>query len=47
MQKLKKKPEAKPAAPTPKVCPFCCTEIAVKAIRCPNCTSELEYKPGK
>lgn len=44
---LKKKPEAKPAAPTTKTCPFCCTEISIKATRCPNCTSELEYKPAK
>lgn len=34
-------PEA-PAAPTTKVCPFCCTEIAIEAVRCPHCTSELE-----
>ena len=24
-----------------KKCPFCCTEIDLKACRCPNCTSEL------
>lgn len=35
---LKKKEEA---APTTKKCPFCCTEIDIKACRCPNCTSEL------
>ena len=28
-------------APTTKKCPFCCTEIDLKACRCPNCTSEL------
>ena len=28
-------------APTTKKCPFCCTEIDIKACRCPNCTSEL------
>ena len=28
-------------APTTKVCPFCDTEISVKATRCPNCTSQL------
>lgn len=27
--------------PTTKKCPFCCTEIAIKATRCPHCTSEL------
>ena len=38
---LKKKDE--PAAePTTKVCPFCQSEISIKATRCPNCTSELK-----
>ena len=39
---LKKKPEAKPAAPTTKICPFCQSEISIKATRCPHCTSELK-----
>lgn len=30
------------AAPTTKDCPRCCSSIAVKATRCPHCTSELE-----
>ena len=30
------------AEPTTKACPYCCTEIAIKATRCPNCTSELK-----
>lgn len=38
---LKKKDE-KPAAPTTKVCPFCQSEISIKATRCPHCTSELK-----
>ena len=38
---LKKKEEA-PAAPTTKKCPFCQTEIDIKATRCPHCTSELK-----
>ena len=37
----KKKEEEVPAAPTTKVCPFCKTEIAIDATRCPHCTSEL------
>ncbi|MGM9649370.1 MAG: large conductance mechanosensitive channel protein MscL [Butyricicoccaceae bacterium] len=37
------KPEA-PAAPTTKVCPFCKSEIAIEATRCPHCTSELAEK---
>ena len=36
-----KKPEPK-AEPTTKKCPFCCSEIAIEATRCPHCTSELE-----
>lgn len=40
--RLKKKEEEKPAAPTTKVCPFCKTEIAIDAVRCPHCTSVLE-----
>ena len=30
-----------PAAPTTKKCPFCMSEIDIKATRCPHCTSEL------
>jgi large conductance mechanosensitive channel len=40
MNKLKKKEEA-PKEPTHKDCPFCMSSIAIKATRCPNCTSEL------
>jgi len=32
--------EPKPE-PTTKECPFCCSEISIKATRCPQCTSEL------
>ena len=39
---LKKKPEEKPAEPTTKECPFCLSEIPIKATRCPHCTSELK-----
>ncbi len=39
---LKKKPEEAPAEPTTKVCPFCQSEIPIKATRCPHCTSELK-----
>lgn len=35
-------PKPAPAPePTTKVCPFCATEIPIKAQRCPNCTSSL------
>jgi large conductance mechanosensitive channel len=30
-----------PADPTTKECPYCFSIIAIKATRCPNCTSEL------
>ena len=38
---MTKKPEA-PAAPTTKKCPYCLSEIDIKATRCPHCTSELK-----
>ncbi len=44
---LRKKEEEKPAAPTTKECPFCFSEVPIKATRCPNCTSELKYDPTK
>lgn len=31
-----------PPAPTTKKCPYCKSEIAIDAIRCPHCTSQLE-----
>ena len=34
--------EEKAAEPTTKTCPYCCTEIPLKACRCPHCTSELK-----
>lgn len=34
--------EEEPAAPTTKVCPYCKTDIAIDATRCPNCTSQLD-----
>ena len=36
---LGKKPEA-PAEPTTKVCPFCCSEIPIKAVKCAHCGSD-------
>ena len=45
LQNLTKKEEAvEEAAPTTKKCPYCCSEIAIEATRCPNCTSVLEEK---
>ena len=44
---LHKKPEAPvaPEEPTTKVCPYCQSEISIKALRCPQCTSKLEGFP--
>ena len=36
-----KQPEA-PAAPTTKECPYCLSQIPIKATRCPHCTSEVK-----
>lgn len=33
--------------PTKKKCPFCMSEIDVKAVRCPNCTSDLSVSPAE
>jgi large conductance mechanosensitive channel len=44
VNRLTKKP-APAAEPTTRECPYCITQVSVKATRCPNCTSEL--KPVK
>lgn len=36
------KKEEKPATPTTKKCPYCKSDIALDATRCPHCTSEVE-----
>ena len=41
LNSLKREEEAAPEEPTEKDCPKCFTSIPIKAIRCPNCTSEL------
>jgi large conductance mechanosensitive channel len=38
----KKAAPAAAAAPTTKECPYCFSNIPIKATRCPNCTSELK-----
>lgn len=40
----KKKKQEEVPAPTTKVCPYCLSEINIKASRCPHCTSVLEEK---
>ncbi len=39
--RLRRKKEEAPAAPTTKECPFCLSSIPIKATRCPHCTSQL------
>ncbi|MDO4519909.1 MAG: large conductance mechanosensitive channel protein MscL [Eubacteriales bacterium] len=40
--KIAKKPEEAPAEPTTKVCPYCLSEIPIKATKCAHCTSDVE-----
>lgn len=40
INRLRRRPEELP--PTVKECPYCFSNIPVKATRCPECTSELE-----
>jgi large conductance mechanosensitive channel len=40
--KMKKKAEAPAAAPATKECPYCYSAVAIKATRCPFCTSTLK-----
>ena len=40
--KIAKKPEEEKKEKKKKKCPFCQSEIDIRAIRCPFCTSELE-----
>jgi large conductance mechanosensitive channel len=43
MNRMKRRAEtAVPAAPSTKECPYCCSPVPVKAVRCPNCTSEIK-----
>ena len=42
MARLQRPEPAPVAAPTTKDCPYCLTTIPIKAVRCPNCTSELK-----
>ncbi|MBS3812132.1 MAG: large conductance mechanosensitive channel protein MscL [Halanaerobiales bacterium] len=40
--KERKKEEEIEAAPDTKVCPYCYSNINIKAVRCPNCTTKLK-----
>lgn len=41
MNRMNRKEEKPAAAPTTKECPQCMSQIHIKALRCPSCTSEL------
>ena len=41
INRKKKKKEEKIPEPTTKICPYCISEISIKATRCPHCTSIL------
>jgi large conductance mechanosensitive channel len=42
INRMKRKEEAPPPAPSTKECPYCLSVIPVKAVRCAHCTSELK-----
>jgi large conductance mechanosensitive channel len=42
LNRLKRQQEAPPPEPTTKTCPYCLSEISIKATRCAFCTSELK-----
>ena len=42
INKLKTQEQAPVAAPTTKKCPYCKSEIALDAVKCPHCTSTVE-----
>ena len=44
LSRLGKQEPEQASEPVVKVCPFCKNDIAADAVRCPYCTSELEYK---
>lgn len=41
VEKTKKPEPEKEEKPTTKVCPYCKSEIAIDAVKCPHCTSEV------
>jgi large conductance mechanosensitive channel len=42
INRLSRQPEAAPAAPNTRECPFCLSSIPLRATRCPQCTSTLQ-----
>src|SRR5690606_31732409 len=41
INRLRREKDAEPPPATTKTCGYCCTTIALRATRCPACTSEL------
>ncbi len=47
MNQLRRQLEGAPkTGPKDKECPYCHTGIPIKAVRCPNCTSDLSQAPA-
>jgi len=42
INRLRRQEQASPPAPTTKECPYCFSNIPIKATRCPQCTSDLK-----
>lgn len=46
INRLHRRQEEEPVAPTDKKCPYCVSSIPALATRCPNCTSQLPATVG-
>ncbi len=46
INRLRREEEAPPAEPTTRECPYCLSNIPLKATRCPHCTSEVKALAG-
>jgi large conductance mechanosensitive channel len=44
INRLRREPQPAPVTPATKECPFCFSAIPIKAVRCPQCTSQLDLK---
>jgi large conductance mechanosensitive channel len=42
LNRMRREGAEPPPPPTVKECPFCATQIPIKAVRCPQCTSQLK-----
>ena len=47
INRFRRAEQAQDEVPTTKECPYCLSEIPVKAMRCAHCTSELPASEGK